>query len=63
VSGRIYLVGTIASEYLYDPKIIGDYPNVRRVEWQGEMARDALSVTSRNILGATTRPRCRFRDS
>lgn len=34
MSGRLYLVGTIASEYLYDPKIIGDYPNVRRVEWQ-----------------------------
>src|SRR5690606_37285929 len=32
-SNRIYLVGAITSEYLYDPRIIGDYPNVRRVQW------------------------------
>lgn len=49
---RVYLVGRITGEYEYDPTIDEEDPNIRRVEWEGEVSRDLLSVPSRNSLGA-----------
>ena len=51
-SRRVYLVGEIAGDYRWDPRIDADDPNVRSVTWQGEVSRDLLSVRSRNSLGA-----------
>jgi restriction system protein len=51
-TGRVYLVGTITSDYFYGAKLIEEEPNCRRVEWQGEVSRDLLSVSSKNSLGA-----------
>jgi len=51
-SRRVYLVGTIASDYFYDPSLIEEDPNCHRVEWQGEVPRDLLSVSTKNSLGA-----------
>jgi restriction system protein len=51
-SARVYLVGTIASDYEYNPKEYPEQPNIRRVQWRGEVARDVLSVSTRNSLGA-----------
>lgn len=51
-SRRVYLVGTITSDYFYDPSLLEDDPNCRRVEWQGEVPRDLLSVSTKNSLGA-----------
>lgn len=49
---RVYLVGTIKSDYKYEPERIKDNPNVREVEWAGEVPRDSLSVNAKNSLGA-----------
>jgi restriction system protein len=51
-SARVYLVGTIVSDYFYDPSLIEDDPNARRVDWQGDIPRDLLSVATKNSLGA-----------
>ncbi len=51
-STRKYLVGTIASECVYDEATFPGDPFLRRVEWRGEVARDALTVPSKNSLGA-----------
>lgn len=51
-SRRVYLVGTITSDYFYDNSMIEDEPNCRRVEWQGEVPRDHLTVNAKNSLGA-----------
>lgn len=51
-SGRVYLVGTINSDYFYDPSFVEDDPNCRRVIWEGEVSRDLLSVSTKNSLGA-----------
>lgn len=51
-SERVYLVGTIVSEYEYSPSILEDDPNTRRVRWEGEVPRDVLSVPTRNTLGS-----------
>lgn len=48
---REYLVGTIISDYSYSPNVIKDYPNIRKVKWEGRVSRDSLSVSSRNSLG------------
>src|ERR1044072_6759220 len=50
---REYLVGTVTSDYLYNPDEIKDYPHIRKVEWEGRVNRDSLSVSSRNSLGST----------
>lgn len=50
-SERKYLVGTIASDYAYDNSR-SDFKNVRRVTWEGSVSRDALTVGTRNSLGA-----------
>lgn len=51
-SGRVYLVGTINSDYFYEPSLIEGDPNCRRVTWEGEVSRDMLSVSTKNSLGA-----------
>jgi restriction system protein len=51
-SERSYLVGTAKAEYEYSPSVSEEQPNIRRVLWRGHVARDDLSVTSRNSLGA-----------
>jgi restriction system protein len=50
---RVYLVGTIVGPYEYaPPDTIDGNRNIRRVSWDGEVARDLLSVGTRNSLGA-----------
>lgn len=49
---RVYLVGKITGDYMYDAKLIDQYPNIRKVEWLGEVSRDKLSVPTKNTLGA-----------
>jgi restriction system protein len=51
-SERVYLVGTITGDYEYDLKVSSEQPNIRRVEWRGQVSRDDLSVGARNSLGA-----------
>jgi restriction system protein len=51
-SERTYLVGSILTEYEFDPSVSVDQPNIRRVEWLGVVKRDDLSVTARNSLGS-----------
>ncbi|MBP6077539.1 MAG: restriction endonuclease [Xanthomonadales bacterium] len=48
---RKYLIGTIRSDYRHDSKQPNG-PNVRDVDWRGQVYRDALSVSARNSLGA-----------
>jgi restriction system protein len=50
-SERIYLVGKVTSEYDYSVKISPEQPNIRRINWRGQVDRDKLSVTARNSLG------------
>ncbi|MCU0926983.1 MAG: restriction endonuclease [Hydrogenophaga sp.] len=51
-SERIYLVGEVIGGYEYRPERSAEHPNIRRVRWQGQVARDALSVSARNSLGS-----------
>jgi restriction system protein len=51
-SRRVYLVGTIASEYFYDKALIEENFNCRRIKWAGEVSRDLLLVSTKNSLGA-----------
>lgn len=50
---RAYLVGKIKGPYYYDATRKG-LPNVRKVDWKGEVSRDDLSASTRNTLGAST---------
>jgi len=49
---RKYVVGSIAGEPKFQPKVIPDLSISRAVSWEGEVLRDDLSVTTRNSLGA-----------
>lgn len=57
-SRRVYLVGTLASDYRHQPEHVAlegsalDWPNIHDVKWQGEVPRDALSIAAKNSLGA-----------
>lgn len=51
-SERTYLVGTVTSDYEYRPERSAEHPNMRRVQWLGEVPRDNLSVAARNSLGS-----------
>jgi restriction system protein len=51
-SRRVYLVGTIKSDYRRDARIDPEDPNVRDVRWDGEVARDLLLVPTKNTLGS-----------
>ncbi|MFN8759601.1 MAG: restriction endonuclease, partial [Tagaea sp.] len=54
-SKRVYALGTIASEYVFDgARIDPDFPNIRAVEWNLKLIdRDALSSSARNSLGSS----------
>lgn len=52
-SNREYHVGMVTSDYIYKPKEITDFPNIREVKWEECVSRDNLSATSRNSLGST----------
>lgn len=50
---REYLVGTISSEYKFEPTgADADYPHVRRVEWDEHVDRDKFSRQTKNTLGS-----------
>lgn len=51
-SERTYLVGSLVGDYEYRPERSTEHPNMRRVQWSGEVPRDSLSVAARNSLGA-----------
>ncbi len=51
-SRRVYHVGIIAGEHVYDPQVIPELPSYRKVKWEGEVLRDLLSVSTKNTLGA-----------
>lgn len=48
---RMYLIGKIRSEYLFDETL--EYHHRREVEWIEERSRDELETSSRNTLGST----------
>lgn len=50
---RSYLVGEVTGDYEYQPDLVGDYPQVRKVNWLGKVSRDQLSQRVRNSLGST----------
>lgn len=50
---REYLIGSILSDYQYEPNIVGDYPHYRKVKWEGSISRDRLTPAARNSLGST----------
>ena len=47
-----YLVGRDKGEYSHQPELIGNYANLRTVDWLGKVSRDALSQSARNSLGS-----------
>ncbi|MBU2887472.1 restriction endonuclease [Gilvimarinus agarilyticus] len=49
---RQYLVGEDQGQYLFKPDEVGDYPQLRVVNWQGRVDRDALSQSAKNLLGS-----------
>src|SRR3546814_9145619 len=49
---RVYLLGTITADYRWNPELDDDAMNTRPVQWEGEIARDLLSVATKNSLGA-----------
>ena len=51
-ASRKYLVGTIDGSARHQPGDIPGLGTARAVKWEGEVARDELSVTTRNSLGA-----------
>lgn len=51
-SRRVYHVGTITSEYIHQPNVVPPFENLRKVEWDGEIDRDVLTVAARNTLGS-----------
>lgn len=48
---RVYWIGKIASEYFHTTDTIEHY-NQRKVNWEGNVKRDDLSVTTKNSLGS-----------
>lgn len=50
---REYLIGVDKGEYLYLPGTVGDYANLRTVEWLGKVSRDQLPQKAKNSLGST----------
>lgn len=51
-STRVYLVGTVTGAYQHQATLSPEYPNLRSVQWLGSVARDGLSASARNSLGA-----------
>jgi len=51
-SERIYSIGEIVSDYKFDKEIC-EYYHTREIKWFGNVKRDDLSTSTKNILGAT----------
>lgn len=53
---RLYLVGEIISDYIFDNEFYTENPleycDVREIKWLGEVNRDELSTSTKNTLGA-----------
>jgi len=50
---RIYLVGKITSDYMFDSTLLDEqHPHVRRVEWSTRFGRDCLSAGAKYSLGS-----------
>lgn len=49
---RRYLLGEVLTEYEWNPSIVSDLPQTRKVRWTHEVSRDVLSTATRNSLGA-----------
>jgi restriction system protein len=49
---RYYPVGKIVSDYQYVPNSPGDYNHILKVEWQGKIERDTLTLATKNTVGA-----------
>ncbi len=50
-ASRTYLIGKIASDYIYDPSV--EMRHTRKVEWLNDRPRDLLDPVSKNTLGST----------
>lgn len=50
---REYILGIDQGEYLYKPSTVGDYANLRKVNWLGKVSRDQLPQKAKNSLGST----------
>ncbi len=51
---RVYAVGKVVGQYVFDVEFDPDYPNVRPVEWGAkEVSRDALTTATKNSFGST----------
>lgn len=51
-SQRLYHVGTVVGEHVFDKGIIPELPSSRKVKWEGTVSRDLLSVGTKNSLGS-----------
>lgn len=49
---RQYLLGSVTSEYRFEPTALAGYPHIRRVRWNRRVGRDDLPVRDRHSLGA-----------
>jgi restriction system protein len=49
---REYLFGRDKGEYCYKKEVVGDYPQLRTVDWLAKVSRDKLSQRARNTLGS-----------
>ena len=49
---RVYYLGTITSDVIWRPDVLGDMPRVRHVSWIQQVPRDALKPATKNTLGA-----------
>lgn len=50
---RVYLLGRDKGQFVFIDRDDEGYRQTRRVEWVGEVSRDALSQSSRNSLSST----------
>lgn len=49
---RLYHIGQVIEEYQFKEGAVGNHPHYRAVTWQGTVARDRLSNSTKNSLGA-----------
>lgn len=48
---KTFLVGRVSGNYRYDPSLFSpSYPNVRNVQWLGEIDRSVLSIRAQRAL-------------
>lgn len=52
-TSRTYLVGEVTGDYQFSPETVGDYPQIRKVNWIREVSRDQLTNSTRSSLGST----------